>query len=377
METSKNHSKLVKESDLQQLLLRYRDEVINQAKFDPFCLIDTSNSSINNFSKFKQIIEERANLYQTLRRNISKIEGETIEDSENSLNLQKDSVGGLSNLLFSKGSSLPSLDPRDEKEQLKTSLIQKKDKSTMVRASDLTGASANLIDIRDRLPNFKIQVDASNKIPEIDSASTKDRCSFICFKGPDSYLSTLHGSKLTVVSQGFILYSSLPPPSMRFITEVISLGQDYLIYDERNGRILIKSQDHKDPEVWWDQEAITNFDYHGRQLRASADSDTVGVNLNANQVLVLMLRKDNTIRSSVKINVCRNEGWDRISSHEMLSNNRIISITIKGWLTSMRLIGMRRPTLSWIRSPFRSIRLERRIGSIWLLMRRLGSWLSL
>ena len=187
------------------------------------------------------------------------------------------------------------------------------------------------------LSEIEFQVEASQPVSALMQKSSPYP-PFICFKDSKSYLSTLSGQGMTLVSDSKEVYSRRPQGSMHHATEVVLLRGVYFVLDAPKKRILMKIGTVFDPSVFYRSNDIqSTVDWH-QQLKAFPCGKALAVKINQKKMRV--------IEADEKMNQCRKLDIEldevdgeksRLQGFETLDDNHLVCITEKGDLVVLKV----------------------------------------
>ena len=240
----------------------------------------------HEFLKIKKILEEKLEFE---RKNILRIEGDS-----------GDRLLGDMDVLVHKG------------------VMVSESKSTQIDRLQQEGAITEKIEV---------EVEAYEVASDIGARFSTHN--YICFNGPNSYLSLGCGHGLSLKMIGETVYFKDFLGEMRHLCDVVYCQGAYYIYNSTPGRILRKAEDLLDPVVWWDSQKITNVWGYSKNLRVNQEQTALIVNIDATNFRVIEVRGDGTAGRELAID---NVTGYRINAFETLSNNRILTVNSNGFM---------------------------------------------
>ena len=308
-----------------------------------------------NCSKIHSVFQEFENIEKNLKKSLEARAGSLTNSLQSAYEgLVKKSIRQRSKSIMVEASPQFGSDPAKSRFHSSLSLTRKASFMSEAAPSSIFG-SASKID----LGNIKFEIDNFQTASSLMAESSQNY-TFIEYKdttlASESYLSTLKDYGLTLVQKGQTLYSRTLPTGMQGVTEVVHTANAYYLLDAANGRILAKKLDSTNPLIWWNREKISYMDYQGRQLRTDGLGRALAVNFSNHELLVIEIEKTDFLaglggkgafggldegfgaagRPGRELSII-NEAGARVDAHEMLPDNRMVTVTENGVLTLLEV----------------------------------------
>ena len=86
-------------------------------------------------------------------------------------------------------------------------------------------------------------------------------------------------------------------------------------------------ENSQDPSVWWDRQPIKSYGGRNKFMRVNKEQSALIINLNETELLVIEVKYNGKAGREL---IIKNETGSRISCHEALNNNKILTVNQRG-----------------------------------------------